>query len=123
MKAMRYLFVIILSFVLTSCEFEIDFGFKNITFTSSGGEKTITGNKSFVFAEIQDYKGNHGSIESGKNGKLYNVYDWLKVEYAELKNDVLKVYAAPNTTGKARILYIEVYSGQEYDVIKVKQEK
>ena len=67
MKAMRYLFVIILSFVLTSCEFEIDFGFKNITFTSSGGEKTITGNKSFVFAEIQDYKGNHGSIEGGED--------------------------------------------------------
>ena len=114
-----------MSLVLTSCEFEeVDLGFpKSITFTSNGGENAITGNESFVFAEIQDYKGNHGSIEGGEDGKLYNVYDWLKVEYIELKNDVLKVYAAPNTTGKNRTLYIEVYSGAEFDVITVKQEK
>ena len=125
MKVARYFFVIVLSLVLTSCEFEeTDLGFpKSITFTRNGGEKTIIGNESFVFAEIQDYKGNHGSIEGGEDGKLYNVYDWLKVEYVELKNDVLKVYAAPNTTGKDRTLYIEVYSGSEYDVIRVKQEK
>ena len=125
MKVARYFFVIVLSLVLTSCEFEeTDLGFpKNITFTRNGGEKTIIGNESFVFAEIQDYKGNHGSIEGGEDGKLYNVYDWLRVEYVELKNDVLKVYAAPNTTGKNRTLYIEVYSGSEYDVLTVKQEK
>ena len=125
MKAARYFFVIVLALVLTSCEFEeTNLGFpKSITFTSNGGEKTITGDESFVFAEIQDYKGNHGSIEGGDNGKLYNVYDWLRVEYVELKNDVLKVYAAPNTTDKDRTLYIEVYSGSEYDVIRVKQEK
>lgn len=125
MKVARYFFVIVLSLVLTSCEFEeTELGFpKSITFTRNGGEKTIIGNESFVFAEIQDYKGNHGSIEGGEDGKLYNVYDWLKVEYVELKNDVLKVYAAPNTTGKDRTLYIEVYSGSEYDVITVKQEK
>ena len=125
MKAARYFFVIVLTLVLTSCEFEeTNLGFpKSITFTSNGGEKTITGDESFVFAEIQDYKGNHGSIEGGDNGKLYNVYDWLRVEYVELKNDVLKVYAAPNTTDKDRTLYIEVYSGSEYDVIRVKQEK
>lgn len=125
MKVARYFFVIVLSLVLTSCEFEeTDLGFpKSITFTSNCGEKTIIGNESFVFAEIQDYKGNHGSIEGGEDGKLYNVYDWLKVEYVELKNDVLKVYAAPNTTDKDRTLYIEVYSGSEYDVITVKQGK
>ena len=125
MKVARYFFAIVLSLVLTSCEFEeTDLGFpKSITFTSNGGEKTIIGNESFVLAEIQDYKGNHGSIEGGKDGKLYNVYDWLKVEYVELKNEVLKVYATPNTTGKNRALYIEVYSGSEYDVITVKQEK
>ena len=125
MKVARYFFVIVLSLVLTSCEFEeTDLGFpKSITFTSNGGEKTIIGNESFVFVEIQDYKGNHGSIEGGEDGKLYNVYDWLRVEYVELKNDVLKVYAVPNTTDKNRALYIEVYSGSEYDVITVKQEK
>ena len=125
MKVARYFFVIVLSLVLTSCEFEeTDLGFpQNITFTRNGGEKTIIGNESFVFAEIQDYKGNHGSIEGGEDGKLYNVYDWLKVEYVALKNDVLKVYTVPNTTDKNQALYIEVYSGSEYDVITVKQEK
>ena len=125
MKVARYFFVIVLSLVLTSCEFEeTDLGFpKSITFTSNGGEKTIIGNESFVFAEIQDNKGNHGSIEGGEDGKLYNVYDWLKVEYVELKNDVLKVYTVPNTTDKNQALYIEVYSESEYDVITVKQEK
>jgi hypothetical protein len=125
MKVARYFFVIVLSLVLTSCEFEeTDLGFsKSITFTSNGGEKTIIGNESFVFAEIQDYKGNHGSIEGGEDGKLYNVYDWLKVEYVEWKNDVLKVYTVPNTTDKNQALYIEVYSESEYDVITVKQEK
>lgn len=125
MKAVRCFIIMALSLVLTSCEFEeVNLGFpKSITFKNNGGEKTLTGNESFVFAEIQDYKGNHGSIEGGEDGKLYNVYDWLRVEYVELKNDVLKVYAAPNTTGKNRTLYIEVYSGSEYDVITVKQEK
>lgn len=108
-----------------SCEYEeVDLGFpQSITFKNNGGEKTLTSNDFFVFAEIQDYKGNHGSVEGGEDGKFYNVYDWLRVEYVELKNDVLKVYAAPNTTGKNRTLYIEVYSGSEYDVITVKQEK
>ena len=123
MKVARYFFVIVLSLVLTSCEFEeTDLGFpKSITFTRNGGEKTIIGNESFVFAEIQDYKGNHGSIEGGEDGKLYNVYDWLRVEYVELYNEELKIYAMPNTTNRQRTLYIELYSGQEYHVVKVTQ--
>ena len=123
MKVARYFFVIVLSLVLTSCEFEeTDLGFpRSITFTRNGGEKTITGNESFGFAEIQDYKGNHGSIEGGEDGKLYNVYDWLRVEYVELYNEELKIYAMPNTTNRQRTLYIELYSGQEYHVVKVTQ--
>ena len=123
MKVARYFFVIVLSLVLTSCEFEeTDLGFpKSITFTRNGGEKTIIGNESFVFAEIQDYKGNHGSIEGGEDGKLYNVYDWLRVAYVELYNEELKIYAMPNTTNRQRTLYIELYSGQEYHVVKVTQ--
>ena len=56
MKVARYFFVIVLSLVLTSCEFEeTNLGFpKSITFTRNGGEKTIIGNESFVFAEIQE---------------------------------------------------------------------
>ena len=82
MKAVRCFFIMALSLALTACEFEeVDLGFpKNITFKNNGGEKTLTGNESFGFAEIQDYKGNHGSVEGGEDGKLYNVYDWLRVE-------------------------------------------
>lgn len=105
-----------------SCEKEVDLGYpSNISFTKDGGEKTITGDQPFTFAVIEDYKGNHGSIEIGEDGKLYNIYDWLRVEYVELYNEKLKIYANPNTTSRQRTLYIELYSGQEYHVVKVTQ--
>ena len=55
MKAARYFFVIVLALVLTSCEFEeTDLGFpQSITFTSNGGEKTITGDESFLSKELK----------------------------------------------------------------------
>lgn len=82
----------------------------------------VKGTEPFIYAIIQDYNGNHGSVENGEDGKIYNVYDWLKVEYVELYNEVLKVYAMPNTSGHQRRLSIEVWSGQDYDVIKVIQD-
>ncbi|MEG1675326.1 MAG: BACON domain-containing carbohydrate-binding protein [Bacteroidales bacterium] len=93
----------------------------NRTFAKEGGGKVFAGNQPFTDAVIQDYNGNQGSMESDENGKKYNVYDWLKVEYVNSYNDSLKVYAAPNTTGHKRKLYIELYSGQEYQVVKVTQ--
>ena len=124
MKTLTHFFAIVLSLTFTSCEFEeSDLGFpQSIHFTSNGGEKTITGKEPFTSVEIQDYKGNHGSIEAGEDEKIYNVYDWLKVEYVELYNEELKVYATPNKTGCQRTLYIELYSGPEYQVVKVTQE-
>ena len=105
-----------------SCHKETDLGYpSNISFPKEGGEKIIAGDQPFTSASIQDYKGNQGSIESGEGGKIYNVYDWLRVEYVELYNEELKVYAAPNTTNSKRILYIELYSGQEYHTVKVTQ--
>lgn len=93
-----------------------------MSFTKDGGEKTIFGDQPFTSAVIQDYKGNSGSTEEGEDAKLCNVYDWLKVEFSELYNDSLKVYASPNTTGRKRKLYIELYSGREYQVVKVTQD-
>ena len=89
--------------------------------SSPGGERTISGNISFTHAVIQDYKGNHGSIQSGADGRIFNEYDCLKVEYVKLSNDVLKIYAEPNAKGKSRKLYVEIHSGREYHVTKVTQ--
>ena len=36
-------------------------------------------------------------------------------------NTELKVYAQPNTSASERKLYIELYSGPEYHVVRVKQ--
>lgn len=111
-----------LSLFCVSCFVEKDFGFpKAVTFPKEGGVTSISGNTSFYYASIQDYKGNHGSVGDGEDGKEYVEYEWLKVEYDKPFSDVLKIYVEPNTTGKSRKLYIELYSGQEYHVTKVKQ--
>lgn len=107
-----------------SCRQEVDLGFpKNISFTKEGGEIEIRGRQNFTHATIHDYKGNTGLTGDNEDGTEYSIYDWLKVEYAGMNNDVLKVYAAPNTTGKSRKLYIELHSGPEYHVTKVTQKE
>lgn len=42
----------------------------------------------------------------------YNVHRWLKVEYKvyDGNNKDLKIHAEPNTTGKSRTLYVELYT-------------
>ena len=93
-----------------------------ITFPKEGGEIVAAGNEPFSHAVIQDYKGNNGDLEFDKDSTKYNVYDWLKVENGDSFMEELKMYAAPNTTGHRRKLYIELYSGPEYQVVKVIQE-
>ena len=117
---------ILSSFLLlcVSCFKEVDLGFpQKIIFPKGGGEKIVTGKVSFGYAGIEDYRGNSGDIIRGEDGITYTVYDWLSVGYGDFSNEELKVYATPNTTGKRRTLYIEVYSGPEYQVITVKQDK
>ena len=112
-----------LSFLCTSCFSEVDLGFPDrITFPKEGGEIVAAGNEPFSHAVIQDYKGNNGDLEFNKDSTKYNVYDWLKVENGDSFMEELKMYAAPNTTGHRRKLYIELYSGPEYQVVKVIQE-
>lgn len=113
-----------LSLTCISCIAEADLGYpSDVFFTKEGGEKTITGGEHFFDAVIQDFKGNHGYIESGDEGENYNVYDWLRVEYHDLWDNELKIYATPNTTGHRRTLYIELYAGPEYQVVRVRQNK
>lgn len=117
--------ILLCTFVLlcTSCFEEADFGFpKTIKFSKEGGEKVVAGDVTYTHATIQDYKGNQSHLEQGEDDLTYAVYKWLKVEYKDLSNEELKIYAEPNTSGKSRKLYIELYSGPEYQVIKVKQD-
>ena len=116
----------ILAFLCTSCFKEVDLGFPaTVTFSKEGGTKTVTGDVAFTNADIHDYKtGEQGEETWGEDGTRYNSYKWLKVEYKEYKwnSKELTIYAEPNTTGKSRKLYIELYSGPEYHVITVVQD-
>lgn len=116
----------ILPFLCTSCFKEVDLGFPaTVTFSKEGGTKTVTGDVAFTNADIHDYTtGEQGEETLREDGTRYNSYKWLKVEYKEYKwnSKELTIYAEPNTTGKSRKLYIELYSGPEYHVIKVVQD-
>lgn len=51
-------------------------------------------------------------------------FGWLSVEHDDMQSATeLRIIAKPNTTGKQRRLSIELYSGYEYHVITVVQQK
>lgn len=109
---------------MMSCEFEkADLGYpKIVTFLKSGGQKRVTGTTSFTDAHIHDYaSGDDGDILPDEGDAQSEVYRWLKIEYARNCSE-LRIIAEPNTSGRSRILHIELYSGTEYHVIKVEQE-
>lgn len=113
-----------LALLCASCFTEEDFGFpKTVTFTSEGGVQDITGDRHIGQAFIKDYKtGESGSGGKNEDGMEYNELDWLKIEHQRL-DDGLRIIAEPNTSGKSRKLYIELYSCQKYQVVKVVQNR
>lgn len=115
-------YLLVFAFLIISCFKEVDLGYpKTVTFSKDGGEKSVTGTTSFTNANIYDYK-------SGEDGYFVNreddveswEYEWLKIEYIPNSKE-LKIIAEPNMSAKSRKLHIELYSGPEYHVIKVKQ--
>ena len=123
MKKLFTLFALVIAVVMTSCEKEVDLGYPtSVTFTADGGEKIVTGVEPFTDAHIHDYKsGEDGEFVPREDDIQCQVYEWLTIEY--LANSAeLKIIAEPNTSAKSRQLRIELHSGQEYHVIKVKQE-
>lgn len=124
MKYFRAITALLLPLLFAACEFEeTDLGFpKTVTFTNEGGEMIVTSEKGeyFTHAEIHDYKsGDNGATTTLEDGRECNTYKWLKVEYQRNSNDI-KILAEPNEK-QSRTLYIELYSGPQYHVIKVVQ--
>ena len=117
-------FALLLPMLFSSCEFEeVDLGFpKTVNFTKDGGEIIISGETTFTHANIHNYKtGDQGKIQESETGEIF-IYDWLKIEYSDFNNSELIIYAQPNATGQPRELHIEIYSGSDYQTIKVMQE-
>lgn len=124
MRRFALMMAVLLPMLLVSCEFEeADLGFpKTVNFTKEGGVKVISGEQSFTYANIHNYKnGDQGSIQESETGEVF-VYQWLKVQYHDVNNSELTIYAEPNETGKSRELHIEIHSGTEYQTVKVKQQ-
>lgn len=68
MKILEYFYVLLLSVLFASCEFdEVDLGYPHcVTFSKGGGEKNVMGTSCFTYANIQDYK-------SGDDGDFFQV--------------------------------------------------
>ena len=124
---MRKIIFCLLTLICVACSKEIDLGYPTtVTFSSDGGEQIISSSKPFYGAYIQNYdNGDHGSVEQKDEfGNQYSTYKWLTIVYNEQENtyaNQLTLIAEPNTSGKSRQLWIELYSGPDYQVVNVKQ--
>lgn len=121
----KLLFAIVLPIMLLSCGAfeEVDMGYpESVTFSKEGGVETISVDdaKKFWHFSIIDYNtAGEGMFISNEGEGGYCEYEWLRAESDFSKR--LKVIAQPNTTGKPRTLWVELYSGYKYHVIKVEQ--
>ena len=121
----KLLFAIVLPIMLLSCGpfEEVNMGYpESVTFSKEGGVETISVEdaKKFFHISIIDYETAGEGMFIGNDGEGgYCEYEWLRAESDYSKS--LTVIAKPNTTGKPRTLWVELYSGYDYHVIKVEQ--
>ena len=124
---MKRVLLCLFALLCVACSKEIDLGYPaTVTFSAEGGEKVISSSKPFYGAYIQDYNnGDAGSVSpEDEFGNRYSTYKWLTIIYNEHENiyaNELTIIAEPNATGKSRELWLELYSGPDYQVVKVKQ--
>lgn len=121
----KLLFAIVLPIMLLSCGpfEEVDMGYPtSVTFSEEGGVENISVDdaKAFRHISVIDYKtAGEGMFISNDGYGGYCEYEWLRAESDYSKS--LTVIAKPNTTGKPRTLWVELYSSYKYHVIKVEQ--
>lgn len=121
----KLLFAIVLPIMLLSCGAfeEVNMGYpESVTFSMEGGVETISVDdaKAFRGITVIDYNtAGEGMFISNDGEGGYCEYEWLRAESDYSKR--LKVIAQPNTTGKPRTLWVELYSSYKYHVIKVEQ--
>ena len=121
----KLLFAIVLPVMLLSCGpfEEVNMGYpESVTFSKEGGVETISVEdaKKFFHISIIDYETAGEGMFIGNDGEGgYCEYEWLRAESDCSKE--LRIIAQPNTNGKPRTLWVELYSGYDYHVIKVEQ--
>ena len=121
----KLLFAIVLPIMLLSCGSfeEVNMGYpESVTFSKEGGVETISVDdaKAFRHITVIDYEtAGEGMFISNDGYGGYCEYEWLRAESNCSKE--LRIIAQPNTTGKPRTLWVELYSGYKYHVIKVEQ--
>ena len=124
---MKRVLLCLFTLLCVACSKEIDLGYPaTVTFSAEGGEKVISSSKPFYGAYIQDYNsGDAGSVSpEDEFGNSYSTYKWLTIKYNEQGNtyaNELTIIAEPNTSGRSRQLWLELYSGPDYQVVNVKQ--
>ena len=124
MKSIKLLLAL-LSISLFSCGpfEEVNMGYpESVTFSKEGGVETISEDNAKAFRHISviDYKtAGEGMYISNDGYGGYCEYEWLRAELDRSKE--LRIIAQPNTTGKPRTLWVELYSSYKYHVIKVEQ--
>ena len=121
----KLLFAIVLPIMLLSCGpfEEVNMGYPtSVTFSTEGGVEYISVDNAHTFNIITviDYKtAGEGMFISNDGEGGYCEYAWLRAESDCSKE--LRIIAQPNTTGKPRTLWVELYSNYKYHVIKVEQ--
>ena len=121
----KLLFAIVLPIMLLSCGAfeEVNMGYpESVSFSKEGGVETISVDdaKAFWGITVIDYKtAGEGMYISNDGEGGYCEYEWLRAESDCSKE--LRIIAQPNTNGKPRTLWVELYSGYKYHVIKVEQ--
>ena len=117
----KVLLFLLVSFLLTSCTLDCNYGYPHkIVFEKEGGTKICSGGETTYSIEITDYNGKGAVEEELTPDSIVCTYDWLIVKSRNYSSELI-VTAAPNKTHKKRTLYISAWVDDSGADIKVVQ--
>jgi hypothetical protein len=124
MRTIKLLFALLFISLFSCGPFEeVNMGYpESVAFSKEGGVEYISVDdaKAFRHITVIDYEtAGEGMYISNDGEGGYCDYEWLRAESDCSKS--LKIIAQPNTTNNSRTLWVELYSGYKYHVIKVEQ--